>query len=228
MDASPAARRIAFAVIVCALAALGAYLLAPGARHDRGAGPAPAAARPPGRAASPPPPAGPAPPAPARSSAAPGTARRSAGHPAAAAPGPAGIYQWLPFSPAGLNAAAAVTVRFAGAYGTWSYREDGAAYAASLRPAGSARLIGQLEAAYEAPGVAAARRAGHQAATATAAISAIRAIGPGSLTFVVRVTQRLAGTAGPARQVTGYAVTVSGSGMSWQVSDIEPAAAGNS
>lgn len=224
MDATSFTRRAAFAFIVCALAALGAWMLGSPARHGGTGRRAPAAVaspRPTDRGPGGVPvtspavvaPTGPATPA------------------AATTPGQPGIYSWLPFSPAGLDAAATTAVRFARAYGTYSAAETGPAYAASLQPLAEADLVAELEAAYEAPGVAADRRAGRQSVTATAVISAIRALGPGSLTFVVQLTtQRLSGAAGQGTQdaVTSYAVTVSGSGLTWLVSDIEPAAAGNS
>lgn len=226
MDAASFTRRAAFAVIVCALAALGAWMLGSPARHGGAGRRAPAAVASPR-------------PAPRRSAEVPATSPAvvaptvPATPPApvaAATPGQPGIYSWLPFSPAGLNAAAATAVRFARAYATYSAAETGPAYAASLQPLAEADLVAELEAAYEAPGVAADRRAGGQSATATAVISAIRALGPGSLTFVVQLTQRLSGADGGGTQdaVTSYAVTVSGSALTWLVSNIELAAAGNS
>ncbi len=134
MDSSPVWRRVTFAVIVCVLVALGAYLLGPVAhrqaqRSDQ-----------PGAGASP---------HPLASQVAASTAPSSTGQP--------DIYQWLPFTQSGLSAAAAVVTRFGNAYGTYSYALSASAYAASLQPVTSPSLIGQIEAAYAAPGVAAAR-----------------------------------------------------------------------
>ena len=67
-----------------------------------------------------------------------------------------------------------------------------------------------------------------QVSTGTAAISSLRAFGPGSLTFIVAVTQRITDTRGPSQSTVDYAVTATGSGASWQVSDVELASAGNS
>jgi hypothetical protein len=202
VDASPAARRFAFAVIVCALAALGAYVLRPvshrGGTPDR---------KPPV----------------VTTSRTPAVAQSSV-H----AAGPASIYQWLPFTPAGLTAAASTVVRFGDAYGTYSYTEDGAAYVAPLQSVASAQLVEQIEAAYEAPGVTATRQSEKQVSAGTTTIGSIRAFGPGSLTFVVLLTQQLTSAAGGSQQATDYAVTVTGSGTSWQVSDVELASAGNS
>lgn len=202
MDPSPAARRVAFAVIVCALAALGAYLLAPLAHRDGTAAGQPRAV----------------------SSASTPVASQSSTR----AAGPASIYQWLPFTQAGLTAAAQVVVRFADAYGTYSYSQGGAAYVAPLQSVASAQLVRQIEAAYEAPGVAAVRLGEKQVSIARTTIGSIRAFGPGSLTFVVLVTQQITRATGRSQQTTDYAVTVTGSGDSWQVSDVELASAGNS
>lgn len=204
MNASPAARRVAFAAIVCGFAALGGYLLGPAAHHGGTPSQPAAASRSPRPAAS--------------------AAHRAVGA-SSAAPD---IYQWLPFTQSGLAAAAATAIRFGDAYGTYTYTEDPAEYAASLQAVTSAQLLGQIEAAYSAPGVAAARQSQQQVAVGTAAIGSLRAFGPGSLTFVLQVTQQVTGTTGESEQVAAYAVTVSGAGTSWQVTDVELAAAGNS
>ena len=202
MNASPAVRRVAFALIVCALAALGAFLLGPLA-HRGG----PSGARPPTLSS-------------ARTS-----ASAQSGVRATSAPS---IYEWLPFTSAGLTAAAKTVVRFGDAYGTYSYTEDGAAYIAPLRPLTSAQLVGQIEAAYEAPGLAADRQGEKQVSVGETTIGSLRAFGPSSLTFVVQVAQHLTSAAGRGQQATDYAVTVTGSGTNWQVSDVELASAGNS
>jgi len=203
MDASPAARRVVFAIIVCAFAALGAYVLGPLAHRGNTADRKPPAV------------------SPARTSAPPHSVVRAVGRPAS-------IYEWLPFTQAGLTAAANTVVRFGDAYGTYSYNEDGAAYVAPLQPIASAQLVGQIEAAYEAPGVVATRQGEKQISVGATTIGSIRAFGPGSLTFVVQVVQQMTSAAGRSQQVTDYAVTVTGSGASWQVSDVELASAGNS
>jgi hypothetical protein len=207
MDSSPAWRRIAFAVIVCILVALGAYLIGPVAHQGRRSGQTPAAATTPRPRAS-------APPAPAATVS-----------PSAAAPD---IYQWLPFTPAGLAAAASVASRFGDAYGTYSYTQSAAAYGATLQPVSSGALVEQIEGAYSAPGVASARTGGKQVAAGLAAISSISAFGPTSLTFQVQVAQRITGTAGASQVSTDYAVTLTGGGTTWQVTSIELASVGNS
>ena len=109
---------------------------------------------------------------------------------ASPAAGSADIYQWLPFTQAGLAAAAAVATRFGNAYGTYSYTQSAAAYGATLQPLSSASLVQQIENAYSAPGVASARTGGKQVAAGVATISSISAFGPASLTFQVQVDQQ--------------------------------------
>ncbi|MGO8961489.1 MAG: hypothetical protein ACLQFR_29580 [Streptosporangiaceae bacterium] len=209
MDASPAQRRIAFALIVLALVALGAYLLRPAAhRASSSAGRAgiDASAIPPvSRAATP-------------------VLSPSSG------PGPSGqaeIYRWLPFSQQGLTTAAVTAEWFGDAYATYSYTESAAAYLRPMQSLVSPALAGQISAAYSAPGVAAVRASSKQVCSGTAAIQSIRAFGPDSLTFVVQISARLTDLLGHSQSSTAYAVTVTGSGTSWQVSAIELATTGN-
>jgi hypothetical protein len=204
MDISPAARRLIFGLTVCALVGLGVYLIGPTAL-GAGGGRARDHGSPP-RAA----------------------VQRTSGTAGARRAGQPDIYQWLPFTPAGLAAAAAVVVRFGDAYGSYSYAEDAAAYVAPLAPIASTQLVTQIEAAYSVPGVAAARLAGKQVATGKATIGSIRAFGASSLTFLVQVSQQLTQTTGSSQQDTVYAITATGSGASWQVTDVELASAGNS
>ena len=81
---------------------------------------------------------------------------------------------------------------------------------------------------YSVPGVASLRSGKRQVSTATAVINSMRAFGPSSMTFVVTISQQIAGTGGTSQTTTQYAVTVTGSGSNWQASDVELAAAGNS
>jgi hypothetical protein len=205
MDISPLGRRLIFGLIVCVLVGLGAYLLGPVAR---GAGRSSPQANPTPRASRP--------------------AATALGPATTPARGQPDIYQWLPFTQTGLAAAASVVVRFGDAYGSYSYTQNASAYTAPLVPITAPQLIGQIEAAYSAPGVAAARASSKQVAVGTAVIASIRAFGPDSLTFLVQVAQQLSGTAGGSQQTTVYAVTVTGSGTSWQVTDVELQSAGNS
>src|SRR5437660_12495505 len=108
---SPAQRRLVFAVVVFVLAALAVYLLT-SSRHgaaDQGGPQAGPTAQQPGGHASSEPPAG-SPTASSPPAAAPVS-------PSAAATRVPDIYQWLPFTKAGLASAASVVVRFGDAYG---------------------------------------------------------------------------------------------------------------
>ena len=138
------------------------------------------------------------------------------------------IYSWLPFTQQDLSAAAAVTVRFTVDYNTFTYTESATGYTGQMGSLITAELAATLQAAYSAPGVAQLRASQKQVSTGTAAINSIRAFGPGSITFLVTAGQRLAGTRTTRPASTQYAVTVTGSGGSWQVSDIELGSAGNS
>ncbi len=206
MELTLVQRSAAFVVVVLVLAGLGFYLFFPhsSAASDRGGA------------------------APPRSSS--GTPSPSVSSPVSPAPsGQAApdIYQWLPFTQAGLSSAAAATTEFARDYGTFSYAQSTQAYLAPMRPLMSGQLAIVLGRAFEAPGLAGTRASSKEVATATASILALRAFGPTSLTFVVAISQRLASTKGTSRQTTNYAVTLTGTGSTWQVNDIELASAGN-
>ena len=218
MEQSPVKRVAAFAALVIALVGLAAYLFLPGALA---AGP--------GRAAGPGARPGRTNPAPATSpGAAPGSSQPAAQPSPGGSPGAApDIYQWLPFTPADLASAARTTIAFAVAYGTTSYTEPVGGYLARMRPLTTATLLGQIGLAYSTPGVASARTASRQVATATAAITSLRAFGPGSITFVVAITQQVSSSTGRSTQRAGYAVTLTGTGTSWQVSAIQLASVGN-
>jgi hypothetical protein len=206
MDMSSLQRRLTFGLIVLVLAGLVVYLVGTAAR---------------GNSSPRHPVSAPSSPAPVSS-------------PSASAPGPPSggsgpdIYQWLPFTQAGLAEAASVARRFGVAYGTFSYTESAAAYAASLQQLSSPSLAGQVEAAYSLPGVAAARTQTRQVSTGSATIESIRAFGPSSITLIVGVTEHQTATTGSSESTTSYAVTLTGSGSSWQVTDIELSDLGNS
>jgi hypothetical protein len=208
MESSPLIRRVTFGLIVLVLAGLGAYLIGPVAHGS----------------SSPPP---------RRSVTTPGASPTPtlAASPQPSGPAPAGapdIYQWLPFTPGGLAAAASIVQRFGDAYGTFSYTQSATSYVSQLVPLTSLQLADQIKAAYSLPGVAQARSSARQVSTGSAAIQSIRAFGPSSITFLVEVTEQLTATSGRSQQISDYAVTVTGSGSSWQVSDIELASVGNS
>jgi len=145
--------------------------------------------------------------------------------PAAASPGLAAI---LPFSPSRLQAAAALAGRFAGAYGTWSWRQPPAAWLAGLRPMASSGLYAALARAADIPGVLAQRDHARQAAAGTATAVQIRDLTTGSVTFTVAVRQVITSTSGTSQTVSSFAVTLTPWAAGWAVYDIEPASAGNS
>jgi hypothetical protein len=138
------------------------------------------------------------------------------------------IYSWLPFTQQDLADAAAVTVKFGVDYNTYSYTESAAAYVAKMSGLITGELATTLQASYSTPGVATLRTSQKQVSTGTAVVSSLRAFGPSSLTFVITTGQRLVSSRGTTNGSTQYAVTVTGSGSSWQVDDIELASAGNS
>jgi len=120
-----------------------------------------------------------------------------------------------------------VATRFSVAYNTFTYTESGAAYVKAMGSLVTGQLAVTLQAAYQTPGVAQLRTSQHQVSTGTAQISSLRAFGQSSMTFTVTAGQRLVTSKGASSGSTQYAVTVTGSGVSWQVSDIELATAGN-
>ena len=208
MDLSPRQRRAVFAAVVIALVALGYYLVVPAVRHSHArAVPAPTAT-------------------------APATAPSVAPTPTvAASPADAGspdIYAWLPFTQQNLAAAASVAVRFSVDYNTFTYTESATDYIGAMGGLITGQLAATLRAAYQTPGVASLRKSQQQVSTGTAVINSLRAFGPSSMTFIVTAGQRLATTKGTSSGSTRYAVTLTGSGGSCQVSDIELESSGNS
>jgi len=211
VELSPRQRRAVFAVIVVVLAAFGYYLVVPAVTHGHAAASPTASGTPSGTAAA--------------------TAPSSAPAPAVTAPaaeaGGVDIYAWLPFTQQDLAAAASVTVRFSVEYNTFTYTESATAYVGAMGGLITGQLATTLRAAYQTPGVAKLRTSQKQVSTGSAVISALRAFGASSLTFIVTAGQRLATANGTSSGSTQYAVTVTGSGGSWQVSDIELESAGN-
>ncbi len=211
MELSPRQRSAVFAVIVVVLAALGYYVVVPAVTHGHAAASPTASGTASASAAPTPPSSAPAP-----------TATASA-----AEAGGVDIYAWLPFTQQDLAAAASVTVRFSVDYNTFTYTESAADYIGAMGGLITGQLATTLRAAYQTPGVAKLRTSQKQVSTGSAVISALRAFGDSSLTFIVTAGQRLATADGTSSGSTQYAVTVTGSGSSWQVSDIELESAGN-
>jgi hypothetical protein len=211
MDLSPGQRSAVFALIVVVLAVLGYFLVAPAlTRSHPGAQAATSPSATPSAVTSVPPAVVPAVTA-----------------PAAAASG-IDIYSWLPFTQQDLATAASVAVQVSIDYNTYTYTETAAGYVAKMGGLITGQLAATLQAGYQTPGVASLRTSQKQVSTGTAAIVSIRAFGPSSLTFIVDAGQRLVTTNGTTSGSTQYAVTVTGAGSSWQVSDIELQDAGNS
>jgi hypothetical protein len=210
MDLSPGQQKAAFVLIVIVLAALGYYLVVPALTrshdHSRAAGtPAPAVS--------------------------------ASSQPAAASAPPTvvsapqqgvNIYAWLPFTQQDLADAASVATRFGVDYDTYAYTESPSAYVAKMGGLVTSELAATLRSAYATEGVAALRTGQKQVSTGTAVIESLRAFGPSSLTFIITAGQRLVTAGGTTNGSTQYAVTVTGSGSAWQVSDIELESAGNS
>ena len=215
MDLTSAQRKVAFAVIVLALAGLGAFLLWP----RSSAAPIQAAPRPTAHTAAPTPaPTGITPPA--------------AGSPAASGPA-ANIYQWLPFTQADLTEAARVVRQFSADYATYSYTESADRYVGRMRGLVTPALAASLARSYATPGVAQARTRQKQTATGSGVITALRAFGASSVTFLVTLSQKTfttqqAGKTTAHKSSNDYAITITRSGSGWQVNDIQLAAAGNS
>ena len=215
MDLSPAQQKAVFVLVVVVLAALGYWLLLPKLSHSAGQ---PAAAASTTPAAS----------APASASGTPGITETPAVTASPAAAGNVKIYSWLPFTQQGLADAASVTVKFCVDFNTFTYTETPAAYVAKMAGLITGSLATTLQASYSTPGVATLRSNQKQVSTGTAVINSLRAFGSSSLTFIVTTGQRLVSSNGTTNGSTQYAVTVTGSGSSWQVDDIELASAGNS
>ncbi len=211
MDLSPGQKKAVFALVVVVLAALGYWLVLP-----KG-GPSSAQAQP----SRTPSPTGSVPSPPPTTSTATSTVTATP-----AASGPVNIYSWLPFTQAGLAAAATVTQNFLADYDTYSYTESAKAYVGSMSGLITAQLATTLQGLYSTPGVAKVRTDQKQVATGTAVIVSLRSFGPSSLTFIVTGTQHLVTSKGTSNGSTQYAITVTGSGTSWLVNDIELSSAG--
>ena len=213
MDLSPGLQKAAFFLIVVVLAALGYYLVVPALTHSHSRNHA-ASTSSPGVGAS----------APAATAAAPPPVVTAS---PTAAEG-VNIYSWLPFTQQDLADAASVTTQFGVDYDTYTYTETPSEYVGTMGGLITGELAATLRSAYATPGVATLRTGEQQVSTGTAVIDSLRAFGPSSLTFIITAGQRLVSAKGTTTGSTQYAVTVTGSGTSWQVSDIELESAGNS
>jgi hypothetical protein len=210
VDLSPGQQKAVFALVVVVLAALGYWLIVPRMSHSHGQAqptPTPSAA-------------GSVPSAPAS---APPTVTTSP-----ASTGGVDIYSWLPFTQQDLAAAAAVTEKFLVDYNTYSYTESADRYVGRMNGLITTQLASTLRGLYSQPGVAKVRSDQKQVSTGTGVINSIRAFGASSLTFVATGTQHLTTAKGTSNGSARYAITVTGSGTSWQVDNIELASVGQS
>jgi hypothetical protein len=137
------------------------------------------------------------------------------------------IYQWLPFTQAGLADAAREVMAFAHDYATYTDTESPAAYAGRMKGLVTPELAASLARGYATPGVAQQRRRDKQSQTGHGRIAALRAFGNSSITFVVTVVQDVTGHGATGRSSTSYAITVGRAGHTWRVTDIELTTVGN-
>jgi len=210
VDLSPGQQKAVFALVVVVLAALGYWLIVPRVSHSNAqTQPSPT-------------------PSPSASVPSPPASVPPSVTPAPASAGGVNIYSWLPFTQQGLAAAAAVTQKFLVDYNTYSYTESAADYVARMNGLITTEEATTLKGLYATPGVAKIRTDQKQTSTGTASITALRTFGPSSLTFIATGTQHLATAKGSSSGSAQYAVTVTGSGTSWQVSDIELSSVGQS
>jgi hypothetical protein len=143
--------------------------------------------------------------------------------------GGAEIYQWLPFTPADLAAAAKTTLAFSTDYATWSYTESTAAYGAKFNGLAAPQEIATLKEGYSTVGLAQTRTATKQVSTGSGTIDQISSFGTGptSITFLVTITNRVTSTQPTTTQSPQFTVTVVSSGGTWQVNNIELSSLGN-
>jgi hypothetical protein len=217
MDLNPAQRKLVFAAVVLVLAGLGAFLIIQGplGKHGNGGhGRAVGLTQPLSTPSS----------APGLGSPEPTT--RGFGSTPPADTG-VNIYQWLPFTQAGLRAAADVVRRFATAYASYSYTQTTASYERQMNGLVTPQLASVIARGFATPGVAQIRTRQKQIATGAGQVTAIRTFGASNITFLVTITQKVTGTQGTKQTATSYAVTVTGAATSWQVDDVQLASAGN-
>jgi len=208
VDLSPGQKKAVFALVVVVLAALGYWLIVPKVSHPKAqAQPTPT-------------------PSPTQSVPSPAVTQTPAVTTTPTATGSVNIYSWLPFTQEGLTAAATVTQQFLVDYDTYSYTESAQDYVGKMGDLVTGQLATSLKALYASPGVAKVRNDQKQVSTGTAQISSLRSFGPSSLTFVVNSNQHLVTAKGTSNGTAQYAITVTGSGTSWQVDNIQLSSTG--
>jgi hypothetical protein len=203
VDLSPGQKKAVFALVVVVLAALGYWLILPKVSHPKAqAQPTPT-------------------PSPTESVPSPPVSVTPTVTETPTAGGSVNIYSWLPFTQEGLTAAASVTQQFLVDYDTYSYTESAQDYVGKMGDLVTGQLATTLKALYASPGVAKVRNDQKQVSTGTAQINSLRSFGPSSLTFVVSGNQHLVTAKGTSNGTAQYAITVTGSGTSWQVDNIQ-------
>jgi len=203
VDISPGQKKAVFALVVVVLAALGYWLILPKVSHPKAqAQPTPT-------------------PSPTESVPSPPVSVTPTVTETPTAGGSVNIYSWLPFTQEGLTAAASVTQQFLVDYDTYSYTESAQDYVGKMGDLVTGQLATTLKALYASPGVAKVRNDQKQTSTGTAQINSLRSFGPSSLTFVVTGNQHLVTAKGTSNGTAQYAITVTGSGTSWQVDNIQ-------
>ncbi len=211
MDLSPGHKKAVFALVVVILAALGYWLILPKVSHSNAqAQPTPS----------------PSTPSPTESVPSPAVSVTPTVTQTPAATGSVNIYSWLPFTQEGLTTAASVAQQFLVDYDTYSYTESAQDYVGKMGSLITAQLGTTLKGLYSSPGVAKVRNDQKQTSTGTAQINSLRSFGPSSLTFVVSANQHLVTAKGTSNGTAQYAITVTGSGTSWQVDNIELSSTG--
>ncbi|HEV7933198.1 MAG TPA: hypothetical protein VGP70_12945 [Actinomadura sp.] len=135
----------------------------------------------------------------------------------------AGIDGLLPVTGAELRSATELACRFVAAYGTYRFDEDPKTYLRRLTPMASPDLAAELQRAAATPGIVEQRRADHEVATAQATVSAARSVQKTSLVYVITAAQRRDTIGGTRTETTQYAVTLTRTGRTWQVSGVTPA-----
>jgi hypothetical protein len=203
MELTDRRRKLLFAGIVVALAAVGLYLTVANTASSR-----------PTSATTTTQPAAPAP------------ATSPPGISSTISPDGFDIYRLLPFSQRDFAMAADMARRFTAAYGTYRYDEDPAAYGQRLRPFATDQLLTDLERSAATPGIIDERKRDQVVATGTAVINSIRDIEASSVIFLVTGKQQLSTAAGPSEDSRQYAVTAARDGGVWRVYAFEPADAG--
>jgi hypothetical protein len=208
VDLSPGQKKAVFALVVVVLAALGYWLILPKVSHSNAqAQPTPT-------------------PSPTQSVPSPAVSVTPTVTETPAATGSVNIYSWLPFTQEGLTTAASVAQQFLVDYDTYSYTESAQDYVGKMGSLITAQLGTILKGLYSSPGVAKVRNDQQQTSTGTAQINSLRSFGPSSLTFVVTANQHLVTAKGTSNGTAQYAITVTGSGTSWQVDNIELSSTG--